>query len=82
MPLAIYFAVLAYRYLRTAIRVSRPEYAELGAAHGAAGDRGQDAGHDAVATAANAAMAVSTSSSESAAESCVRILALPIGTTG
>jgi hypothetical protein len=27
LPLAIYFAVLAYRYLRTAIRVSRPEYA-------------------------------------------------------
>ena len=28
LPLAIYFAVLAYRYLRTAIRVSRPEYAD------------------------------------------------------
>ena len=27
LPLATYFAVLAYRYLRTAIRVSRPEYA-------------------------------------------------------
>src|SRR4051812_9600578 len=28
MPLAVYFAVLAYRYLRTSIRVSRPEYAD------------------------------------------------------
>jgi hypothetical protein len=27
LPLAIYFAILAYRYLRTTIRVSRPEYA-------------------------------------------------------
>jgi len=30
LPLAIYFSVLAYRYLRTSIRVSRPEYADRG----------------------------------------------------
>jgi hypothetical protein len=28
LPLALYFAVLAYRYLRTTVRVSRPEYAD------------------------------------------------------
>ena len=28
LPLATYFAFLAYRYLRTTIRVSRPEYAD------------------------------------------------------
>jgi hypothetical protein len=28
LPLACYFAILAYRYLRTSIRVSRPEYAD------------------------------------------------------
>jgi len=28
LPLATYFAILAYRYLRTSIRVSRPEYAD------------------------------------------------------
>jgi hypothetical protein len=28
LPLALYFAFLAYRYLRTTIRVSRPEYAD------------------------------------------------------
>ncbi len=28
LPLATYFGLLAYRYLRTSIRVSRPEYAD------------------------------------------------------
>jgi hypothetical protein len=28
LPLALYFALLAYRYLRSSIRVSRPEYAD------------------------------------------------------
>jgi hypothetical protein len=28
VPLALYFATLAHRYLRTSIRVSRPEYAD------------------------------------------------------
>ena len=91
LPLAAYFALLAYRYLRTTPRqpprVRRQALRSVPLARdqrdAPLGDRPTPARPPALCTSANARDARGRRpSSDSAAESCVRMRAWPIGTTG